>query len=316
MTLESYHGENDVFDKSFPFQCLKCSSKFQSVQEVKWHNSKEHGIQLFECEDSSVLIKQELMSDFENIVPAANKKGMLKNEFLLKQEPDLFPREFQNDMIGGPWIGEEGLFPDFNGFERAILYDQLHEELDIKPELENDPLDLNSNEIAEDTFSYKNSGVELNRRGVPARKRKLNSLIFGIDDKISIPVVKKKSLVLKKQTTHKPKVLKPKCPVVIKLTKMKKGINDIKNETKADVSKSEILTHKKSEDNFKSIEIKENHHMTFHKQKNGKLLEEMQLVLIPNGLKEPESHSNESDQNSSSKLQDLKDLHSLQVNNR
>ena len=302
----SYHGENDMFDKPFPFQCLKCSSKFQSVQEVKWHNSKEHGIQLFECEDSSVLIKQELMSDFENVVPAANKKGMLNNEFLLKQEPDLFPREFQNDMIG-----EEGLFPDFNGFEKAILYDQLHEELDIKPELENDPLDVNTSEIEEDYFSFKNSGLELNRRGVPARKRKLNSLIFGIDDKISIPVVKKKVLVLKKQTTHKPKVLKPKCPVVIKLTKMKKGINDFKNETKADVSRSEILTHKKSEDNFKSIEIKENHHMTFHKQKNCKLLEEMQVVLIPNGLdlkKEPESLSNESDQKNSSKLQDRKDL--------
>ena len=304
----SYPGENDVFDKSFPFQCLKCSSKFQSVQEVKWHNSKEHGIQLFESEDSSVLIKQELMSDFENIVPTANKKGMLKNEFLLKQEPDLFPCGFQNDMIG-----EEDLFPDFNGFEKEILYDQLHEELDIKPELENDPLDVNTSEIEEDTFSFKNSGLELNRRGVPARKRKLNSLIFGMDDKISIPIVKKKSLVLKKPTTHKTKVLKPKCPVVIKLTKTKKGINDIQNETKADVSRSELLTHKKSNDNFKSIEINENHLMTFHKQKNRKLLEEMQVVLIPNGLdlkKEPESLSNESDQKKSSKLQDRKDLHS------
>ena len=294
----SYPGENDVFDKSFPFQCLKCSSKFQSVQEVKWHNSKEHGIQLFECEESSALIKQELMSDFENI---ANKKGMLKDEFLLKQEPDLFPREFQNDMIG-----EEGLFPDFNGFEKAILYDQLHEELDIKAEF------VNTSEIEEDTFSFKNSGLELNRRGVPARKRKLNSLIFGMDDKISIPIVKKKSLVLKKPTTHKTKVLKPKCPVVIKLTKTKKGINDIQNETKADVSRSELLTHKKSDDNFKSIEINENHLMTFHKQKNSKLLEEMQVVLIPNGLdlkREPELLSKESDQTNSSKLQRRKVLH-------
>ena len=31
-------------------------------------------------------------------------------------------------------------------------------------------------------------GVELNRRGVPARKRKLNSLIYGTDDLVSIPV--------------------------------------------------------------------------------------------------------------------------------
>merc|ERR1712062_309672 len=29
---------------------------------------------------------------------------------------------------------------------------------------------------------------ELNRRGVPARKRKLNSLIYGVDDLVSIPV--------------------------------------------------------------------------------------------------------------------------------
>ena len=32
------------------------------------------------------------------------------------------------------------------------------------------------------------SGLELNRRGVPARKRKRNSLIYGTDDLVSIPV--------------------------------------------------------------------------------------------------------------------------------
>ncbi len=31
-------------------------------------------------------------------------------------------------------------------------------------------------------------GVELNRRGIPARKRKKNSLIFGDDDLVSLPV--------------------------------------------------------------------------------------------------------------------------------
>ena len=31
-------------------------------------------------------------------------------------------------------------------------------------------------------------GIELNRRGLPARKRKKNSLIFGDDDLVSIPV--------------------------------------------------------------------------------------------------------------------------------
>lgn len=30
--------------------------------------------------------------------------------------------------------------------------------------------------------------VELNRRGIPARKRKKNSLIFGDDDLVSLPV--------------------------------------------------------------------------------------------------------------------------------
>ncbi len=31
-------------------------------------------------------------------------------------------------------------------------------------------------------------GIELNRRGLPARKRKRNSLIYGADDVVSIPV--------------------------------------------------------------------------------------------------------------------------------
>ena len=31
------------------------------------------------------------------------------------------------------------------------------------------------------------SGLALNRRGVPARKRKRNSLIYGTDDLVSIP---------------------------------------------------------------------------------------------------------------------------------
>ena len=31
-------------------------------------------------------------------------------------------------------------------------------------------------------------GMELNNRGLPARKRKKNSLIFGSDDLVSIPV--------------------------------------------------------------------------------------------------------------------------------
>jgi hypothetical protein len=34
----------------------------------------------------------------------------------------------------------------------------------------------------------KDPGIALNRRGIPARKRKKNSLIYGADDLVSIPV--------------------------------------------------------------------------------------------------------------------------------
>ena len=51
----------------------------------------------------------------------------------------------------------------------------------------------------------------LNNRGIPARKRKPNSLIFGMDDKISIPVkntekntVKSKSKFKKSASYHVP----------------------------------------------------------------------------------------------------------------
>merc|ERR1711981_301522 len=39
-----------------------------------------------------------------------------------------------------------------------------------------------------DSPKMSKGGVELNNRGVPARKRKLNSLIYGVDDLVSIPV--------------------------------------------------------------------------------------------------------------------------------
>ena len=39
-----------------------------------------------------------------------------------------------------------------------------------------------------DSPKMSKGGLELNRRGVPARKRKLNSLIYGVDDLVSIPV--------------------------------------------------------------------------------------------------------------------------------
>ena len=39
-----------------------------------------------------------------------------------------------------------------------------------------------------DKESNGGGGMELNNRGLPARKRKKNSLIFGTDDLVSIPV--------------------------------------------------------------------------------------------------------------------------------
>merc|ERR1711974_569440 len=39
-----------------------------------------------------------------------------------------------------------------------------------------------------DSPKMSKGGLELNNRGVPARKRKLNSLIYGVDDLVSIPV--------------------------------------------------------------------------------------------------------------------------------
>ena len=43
-------------------------------------------------------------------------------------------------------------------------------------------------EQAEDQPRTSKGGLELNKRGIPARKRKLNSLIYGLDDLVSIPV--------------------------------------------------------------------------------------------------------------------------------
>merc|ERR1711988_1136245 len=39
-----------------------------------------------------------------------------------------------------------------------------------------------------DSPKMSKGGLELNKRGIPARKRKLNSLIYGLDDLVSIPV--------------------------------------------------------------------------------------------------------------------------------
>ena len=44
------------------------------------------------------------------------------------------------------------------------------------------------------------SSIELNRRGIPARKRKKNSLIYGSDDVVSIPVKSPKKKVISTPT--------------------------------------------------------------------------------------------------------------------
>ena len=44
------------------------------------------------------------------------------------------------------------------------------------------------------------SSIELNRRGIPARKRKKNSLIYGSDDLVSIPVKSPKKKVISTPT--------------------------------------------------------------------------------------------------------------------
>ena len=41
-------------------------------------------------------------------------------------------------------------------------------------------------------------GIELNSRGIPARKKKKNSLIYGADDLVSIPVKSPKKKVVQK----------------------------------------------------------------------------------------------------------------------
>ncbi|CAB4059726.1 unnamed protein product [Lepeophtheirus salmonis] len=43
-------------------------------------------------------------------------------------------------------------------------------------------------ETEEDPSISKQGGITLNRRGIPARKRKKNSLIYGTDDLVSIPI--------------------------------------------------------------------------------------------------------------------------------
>ncbi len=52
----------------------------------------------------------------------------------------------------------------------------------FKPDLEDDALSPSKCEVKLE------AGVELNSRGIPARKRKKNSLIFGDDDLVSLPV--------------------------------------------------------------------------------------------------------------------------------
>ena len=49
------------------------------------------------------------------------------------------------------------------------------------------------------------SSIELNRRGIPARKRKKNSLIYGSDDLVSIPVKSPKKKIIGTPSKEAPK---------------------------------------------------------------------------------------------------------------
>ena len=51
-------------------------------------------------------------------------------------------------------------------------------------------------------------GIELNSRGIPARKKKKNSLIYGADDLVSIPVKSPKKRVVQKSAREPEKFKK------------------------------------------------------------------------------------------------------------
>jgi hypothetical protein len=64
-------------------------------------------------------------------------------------------------------------------------------------------------------------GIELNSRGIPARKRKKNSLIFGDDDVISLPAARspRKKAAAAKAASQGPRQQTPTSPPDIKMEK-------------------------------------------------------------------------------------------------
>jgi hypothetical protein len=64
-------------------------------------------------------------------------------------------------------------------------------------------------------------GIELNSRGIPARKRKKNSLIFGDDDVISLPAARspRKKAAAVKAASQGPRQQTPSPPDNIKMEK-------------------------------------------------------------------------------------------------
>ena len=62
--------------------------------------------------------------------------------------------------------------------------------------------------------SVKNEeGIELNSRGIPARKKKKNSLIYGADDLVSIPVKSPKKKIVQKLVREPEKSKKAKLKI-------------------------------------------------------------------------------------------------------
>ena len=90
-------------------------------------------------------------------------------------------------------------------------------------------------------------GIELNSRGIPARKRKKNSLIYGADDLVSIPVKSPKKKIVQK-LVREPEKSKKEVKAKLKITQDEDDFDD----------DDELYEHEQMNDNLdKSIDFYE-----------------------------------------------------------
>ena len=68
-------------------------------------------------------------------------------------------------------------------------------------------------------------GIELNSRGIPARKKKKNSLIYGADDLVSIPVKSPKKKIVQKPI-REPEKSKKEIKARLKITQDEDDFDD------------------------------------------------------------------------------------------